>query len=79
MNVRVDLKMNFKVGDWIILEGGNLLGTDYPVEILKIEGENSYNTFIAGRGIEIYINPEFFRLATEVEIKKEKIRSIFQQ
>ena len=37
MNVRVDLKMNFKVGDWIILEGGNLLGTDYPVEILKIK------------------------------------------
>jgi hypothetical protein len=77
MTERDNKKMDFKVGDWITLIDDYPWEPNYPVEILELTGKNSYHTLVSSRGIDIIINTNFFRLATEAEIKKEKIRNIF--
>jgi hypothetical protein len=69
--------MDFKVGDWIILMDDYPWKPNFPIEISKRTEKNGYLTLVSGRGKDIIINANFFRLATEAEIKKEKIRNIF--
>lgn len=77
MNKRDNKKMDFKVGDWIIMKDVYPWEPDFPVEILELTGGNSYRTLVSSRGADSIINTNFFRMATETEIKKEKIRNIF--
>jgi hypothetical protein len=75
------ISSDFKTGDWIILKDEYTWRSDYAIEILKVDEKeqlNTYNTYVSSRGLKNYVNPNFYRLATEFEIKKEKIRRTFR-
>ena len=71
--------MNFKVGDWVIFKHEHTWNFAYPIEILKL-GKNHFDEdymYVSYRAIETFAEPDYFRLATESEIKIEKIKRAF--
>ena len=78
--------MSFKVGDWIIFQYKKLnKGNTYPREVVMYEqrkmGINEVRDCIYvkdGSDVRCIQYNSHYRLATESEIKKEKIRSIFK-
>jgi hypothetical protein len=71
--------LEFKVGDWIILKNEHIWNDAYPIEILKFDKNHSeeYYMYVSNRGIGSFVAPNYFRFATESEIKIEKIKRTF--
>ena len=84
--------MEFKVGDWVIVRENYLdeqiinkaekilIEYSFPQEILQIDKlKNGKTVYHLNRIGYITENIKFFRLATEMEIKKQQIKNMFKK
>jgi hypothetical protein len=73
---------NWKIGDWIILENWYKKRDRIPLKIVDISERKTDKSIVIDvialeRGQRVSVSTEFFRIATELEIKKELVRNTF--
>jgi hypothetical protein len=74
--------MRFKVGDWIIKKEEYRINSKEKTNVIKIIKILEYRRrsliYLSNKTKSYYISLEMYRLATEKEIKEQKIKKIFQ-
>jgi hypothetical protein len=73
---------DWEIGDWIIPKNGYKKGEQIPIKIVNFRERKTDKRIVieviaSEKGMEVIVSIEFFRLATEFEIKKELIRRAF--